>query len=193
MIAAGKTRRTVLRTAAGTGAVALLAPMRLLEPSTADAIETVSPQEKCLLDNYTTVYNDLKSCTQNPLDKLDGLTESIASDENYLRNQKKPAARKRLKKAIARAIRERAQAQREVDFCNALFLEDRAKGEAKCIAPSPPGGGSGGSGTGGSAGCEPGYLLCNDYCCDTNIAYCQGCKGNVICCRIEGNCCPSSA
>ena len=131
----------------------------------------------------------------DPLDKLEGLTESIASDENYLRNQKKkPAARKRLKRAIARAIRERAKAQREVDFCNALFLEDRAKGEAKCIAPSPPGGGERRQRDGWKRGLRTRLPVCNDYCCDTpNIAYCQGCKGNVICCRIEGNCCPSSA
>jgi hypothetical protein len=52
-------------------------------------------------------------------------------------------------------------------------------GNAPGHPPPPPG------------GCDPGYLLCGDYCCNLSYATCVGCKGQPICCRIGGNCCPS--
>jgi hypothetical protein len=185
VVAGGTTRRTALRTVAGAGAFALFAPTRLLQPAIAGAEET-TPLDNCILDNYATVYKDLKACTKTPIETYDDLSESIAIDENYLRKQKKPAARRRLKKNIERAMRERARAEKAVDFCNALFLEERAVGEAKCQASNPAGGGGGG----GTGGCEPGYLLCGDHCCNTNNAYCQGCSKGPTCCRIDANCCP---
>jgi hypothetical protein len=39
-------------------------------------------------------------------------------------------------------------------------------------------------------GCGEGYVLCDGYCCGTAYAFCQGCNGKGICCRINGNCCP---
>jgi len=42
VVAGGTTRRTAIRTAAGAGAVALFAPMRLLQPSIAGAASTTS-------------------------------------------------------------------------------------------------------------------------------------------------------
>ncbi len=183
----------------------MIAPTRLLQPSSADAIDTNSPLEKCLLDEYTSAYNDLKACTKGPLEEYDDLSEAIANAEILLRAQKKPAARKQLKKNIANGKRERALAEKKVDFCNALFLEERAKGETKCQATcnsvfdparrrageqcqSP--GESGGGSSGGTSGCEPGFLLCGEYCCDLHYATCVGCNGTPVCCRIEGNCCP---
>jgi uncharacterized membrane protein YgcG len=192
----GTTRRTALRTAVGAGTVAILGPARLLEPSIAGAVET-TPLEKCVLKNYASAYGDLKACTLPLLEKFDDLSEEIAKDENSLRKEKKPAARRRLKKAIQRATRERAAVQKNVDFCNALFLEERAVGEAKCNAENPPSGGSGGGagggsgGGGGTGGCESGFSFCADHCCDLSNAYCQGCPGKVVCCRLESDCCPS--
>ncbi|HEX2707884.1 MAG TPA: hypothetical protein VHM66_07755 [Solirubrobacterales bacterium] len=83
-------------------------------------------------------------------------------------------------------MRERARTEKAVDFCNALFLEERATGEAKCQAANPPTEGSPPHGP----GCEAGYLLCGDCCCNTNNAYCQGCSKGPTCCRIDANCCP---
>lgn len=203
----GMSRRTALRMAAGAGALAVIAPTRLLQPSGASAIDTNSPLEKCILDNYTTVYGDLKACTSQPLEEYDDISESIAIEEIHLREQKKPSARRRIKKNLARSRRERARAEKAVDFCNALFLEERANGEAKCQetcntastraarrrageqCKSPPGE-PGGGGGGGSGGCEPGSVLCGDYCCSLEYATCAGCNGTPICCRIGGNCCP---
>ena len=207
----GTSRRTALRMAAGAGAIAVIAPARLLRPSEAGAIDTNSPLEKCILDNYTSVYNDLKACTRQPLEEYDDISEAIALEEIHLREQKKPSARARIKKNLARSRRERARAEKAVDFCNALFLEERANGEAKCQAtcntgitlsrrrageecsapPGAPGGGeSSGGGGGGTAGCEPGSVLCGNYCCNLEYATCAGCNGTPICCRIGGNCCP---
>ena len=188
LVAGGTTRRAALRTAAGAGALAFFAPTRLLQPSIATA-DTTTPEEQCILANYASVYKDLKACTKSPLEKYDDLSETIAEQENYLRKQKKPAARKRLKKNIARLTRERARTEKDVDFCNALFLEERAVGEAKCQAAKQPAGETGGGGTGGSGGCEAGNLLCGTYCCPTAYAVCEGCNGTPICCRIEGQCC----
>lgn len=207
----GTSRRTALRMAAGAGAIAVIAPARLLQPPDAGAIDTNSPLEKCILDSYTSVYNDLKACTREPLEAYDDISEAIAEEEIQLREQKSPSARARIKKKLAKSRRERARAEKAVDFCNALFLEERANGEAKCqatcntgitqsrrrageecsAAPGAGGGAESGSGGGGgSGGCEPGSVLCGDYCCSLEYATCAGCNGTPICCRIGGNCCP---
>lgn len=41
-------------------------------------------------------------------------------------------------------------------------------------------------------GCDPGSVLCGDYCCNLAYATCVGCNGSPICCRINGNCCGSA-
>jgi hypothetical protein len=104
---------------------------------------------------------------------------------------KTAAERRRLQKVIDFQSRRRKGALNDMGFCNKSFLSDRAEGDAKCEAAKPPAGETGGGGTGGSGGCEAGYLLCGTYCCNTAYAFCQGCDGTPICCRIEGACCPS--
>ena len=39
-------------------------------------------------------------------------------------------------------------------------------------------------------GCERGFTLCVDYCCNDANAYCQGC-GTPTCCRLDADCCPN--
>jgi hypothetical protein len=51
-------------------------------------------------------------------------------------------------------------------------------GQAPTSVPQPPIG-----------GCDPGSVLCGDYCCNLQYATCVGCNGTPICCRIGGNCC----
>jgi hypothetical protein len=151
-----------------------------------EGIECLS---QCSTDSFEKVRADFQACVKNPLAKYDALSETIPELEDDLRKQKKPAARKRLKKNIERAIRERARALKDLEFCNAAFVQDRAEGETQCQAANPPPGEGGG--TGGSGGCEAGYVLCGSYCCNTAYAFCEGCNGTPICCRIDGACCPS--
>lgn len=40
-------------------------------------------------------------------------------------------------------------------------------------------------------GCDAGYVLCGDYCCDSSLAFCQGCSAGPVCCRNGSNCCPN--
>jgi hypothetical protein len=189
--AGGTTRRTALRTAAGAGAVAALAPMHLLQPSSADAAETTL--SKCLGENHKSSYADFQACVKNPLEELEALKEALDSLEGYLREQKKPAARKRLIKSIKRANREREQAVKKIEFCNFVWIDDETAGQRKCESENkqPPTGAGGGGATGGGEGCEAGFLLCADHCCNLANAYCQGCNEKIICCRIEADCCPS--
>jgi hypothetical protein len=193
VVAVGTTRRTALRTLAGAGAVAAFAPMRLLEPSIAAAATTRLAE--CKAESNEAAYADGQACLKGPLERYDAASEHIAQAKKLLRSAKSPAERRRLRKVLDFQTRTRRKALDDMAFCNKAFLSDRAEGDAKCeAAPPPPAevgtGGSGGGGSGGSAGCEPGYILCGDYCCNTAYAFCQGCKGTPICCRIEGNCCP---
>ena len=189
--ASGTTRRTALRVAAGTaGAVALSGPLGLLRPSSAGA----TPLGDCQLSSFKAVYADFQACVKNPLQAFEAANDAIADDEEHLLTQKKPSARKRLKRRIKQATRERERALKDLEFCNVVFAQDRSAGDAKCEAEYPASGGAGGGsggGSGGKVGCEPGFLLCNDYCCNTANAYCQGCNSKVVCCRIEADCCPS--
>ncbi len=181
-IQGGTTRRAALRTAAGAGAVALLAPMRLLEPSIAAAATTQLTQ--CSTDSFTKVREDFQACVKEPLSEFEETGPAIADYEDFLREVKRPAGRRRIMKRIKDLTRRRARAQKNLDFCNAVFSQDRAEGEAHCQAEYPPVGG-------GNGGCETGYLLCGTYCCDTAFAVCEGCNGTPVCCRIDGECCPS--
>ena len=169
--------------------IAVVAPARLLRPSDAGAIDTNSPLEKCILDNYTSVYNDqglhapaarrrrghlrIHRPGRNPSAGTEKALGASADQEEPREEQARTGPR-----------------QKAVDFCNALFLEERANGEAKCQSapPEAPGGGEpGGGGGGGSTGCEPGSVLCGDYCCNLEYATCAGCNGTPICCRTGGN------
>jgi hypothetical protein len=188
--AAGTTRRAALRTAAGAGAVALLAPMRLLEPSIAGAV--VIPLAECQSESNEAAYADAQACLKGPLENYDASSENINQAQKLLRSAKSPAERRRLRKVIEFQTRGRREALNEMAFCNKAFLSDRAEGDAKCEAAKPPPGETGGSvGSSGGGGCEPGYVLCGEGCCNTALAFCSGCNGTSICCRIEGNCCIS--
>lgn len=188
-IAGGTTRRTALRTVAGTGAVALFAPLRLLGPSIAGAAPTRLAE--CKSESNETAYGDFQACVKTPLAEFEAASNFIDQAKKQLRGAKKAAERRRLLKVIDFQSRRRKAALNDMGFCNKSFLSDRAEGDAKCEASNQPSGETGG-GTGGSGGCEAGYLLCGTYCCNTAYAFCQGCNGTPICCRIEGNCCSSS-
>jgi hypothetical protein len=187
------TRRIALRTAAGAGVVALAGPSRLLQPSLASA-EKVSALEKCVSKNYKAALADLKACTKRPRERYEDLSEGVAKRENALRKIKDPALKARVQQAIDRANAERARVQKEIDFCNALYLEERAVGEEKCRTANPPAtGGSGATGT-GQQGCENGFQLCGEnYCCNLSNAYCQGCNSKLVCCRLDADCCPGES
>jgi hypothetical protein len=77
-----------------------------------------------------------------------------------------------------------------MEFCNKAYLSDQAEGAAKCQAAANPPPGQSGGGNPSTAGCEPGSVLCGEDCCDLQFAFCQGCAGSPICCRINGSCCP---
>jgi hypothetical protein len=188
-LAGGSTRRTALRAAAGTaGAVVLFGSFRFLRPPPAGAATTKLAE--CTSNSFKAVYDDFQACVKNPLAEFEETGELIAEKEDFLRHQKKPAARRRLKKLINELGRRRGRALKDLEFCNAVFVQDRAKGEDQCEETNQPPGGTGGSGTGGNTGCEPGYLLCGENCCGVAYAFCQGCGSGPICCRIDGNCCP---
>jgi hypothetical protein len=188
--AAGTTRRRALQLAAGgAGAVALSGPLRLIQATPARAATT------CGLISFENVYADFQACVKVPLEEFEETNELIEEKEEFLRVQKKPAARRRLRKLIQGDMRRRESALKNIEFCNGAFVQDRAEGEAKCQAANPPAaeaGGGGGTGKGG-IGCEAGYVLCGpeNYCCNSSNAYCQGCNGKPICCRLEADCCPS--
>ncbi|MFN8217910.1 MAG: hypothetical protein U0R71_15050 [Solirubrobacterales bacterium] len=182
--AEGTTRRRALQTAAGAaGAVAVFGPGRLLKPAAAAAATT------CSQISSEVSYKDFQACVKGPLEDLTETSEAIQDAEEHLRVQKKPAARRRLRRIIEDLTRRRNRALKEVEFCNGVFAQDRAEGEAKCQAA---GGGSGTGSGGNGSGCEPGFVLCGpeNYCCNTEYASCQGCNGKPICCRIGGDCCP---
>lgn len=189
--AEGTTRRNALRTAAGaTGAAALLGPLRLLLPAGAAAATT--QRAECSSASFEKVYADFQACVKNPLADFEDANELIPEKEEFLRAQKKPAARRRLKRMIKELSARRERAVKDLEFCSAAFGQDRAEGEAKCQATFPPaGGGTSGGGTGSGDGCEAGFVLCADHCCNLSNAYCQGCNSKVICCRLEADCCPS--
>jgi hypothetical protein len=185
------TRRTALRGAAGAGALAVFAPMRLLQPTLAAAAST-SALSECLAASNESAYQDSEKCRETPLQDYLTASDHVDRLKKALRHAKTEAERHRVEKALRFQRRLAREALRDLGFCNKAFLSDRAEGDAKCEKATPPAeGGTGGSGSGGNQGCEPGFLLCNDYCCDTNNAYCQGCNGKVVCCRIEADCCPS--
>jgi hypothetical protein len=175
--------------AGGAGAVALSGPLRLLQPTAARAATT------CGLISFEKVYADFQACVKGPLEEFEETSEAIQEREEFLRAQKKPAARRRLRTQIQDLTRRRERALKNIEFCNGAFVQDRAEGEAKCQASNPPSGEAGGGGGtgGGGVGCEAGYVLCGpeNYCCNSGNAYCQGCNGKPICCRIEADCCPS--
>jgi hypothetical protein len=154
--------------------------MRLLEPSIAGAATTQLTQ--CSTDSFKKVRDDFQACIKTPLEYFEVAGEAIADAEENLLKATKPSVRRRLQRIIDRENRTRNRTLKSVEFCNAAFAQDRAEGEAQCQAEYPPAGG-------GNGGCEAGYLLCGTYCCDTAFATCEGCNGEPICCRIDGNCC----
>jgi hypothetical protein len=184
----GTTRRVALRTAAGAGAVALIAPTRLLDPSKAAAATTEIAI--CRQKSFEKVYADFQACVKDPLEESDTMRSLLPGAEQHLETVTNPAHRRRLIRGIKKLIKRREEAINNLEFCNAVFGEDRAEGNAKCHAMHPPEGGTGGSGTGPSVGCEPGFLLCGTYCCNVEVAYCQGCGGEPTCCRDGETCCP---
>jgi hypothetical protein len=175
--------------AGGAGAVALAGPLQLLRQQPARAATT------CGLVSFEKVYADFQACVKLPLLEFEETNEVIQEKEEFLRDQKKPSARRRLRKLIQEATRRRERAIKNIEFCNGAFVQDRAEGEAKCQAANSPSGegGTGGGTGGGTVGCEAGFVLCGpeNYCCNSSNAYCQGCNSKQICCRIDADCCPS--
>jgi hypothetical protein len=189
----GTTRRTALRGAAGAGALAVFAPLRLLQPALAAAASSTALSE-CISASSEAAFEDSEKCRETPLSDYLQASKHIDSAKQALKHAKTAAERKRLEGVIRYQRRLAREALRDLGFCNKSFLSDRAEGEVKCEKAHPPGGEeTESSGNGGNGGCEQGYLLCADYCCNTNNAYCQGCNGKVVCCRIEADCCPSGS
>ncbi len=184
------TRRTALRNAVGAGTLAIVAPTQLLRPSRAGAAS--SALAECLAASNEAAYADYEKCSETPLENFLVAADHVDAARKALRHAKSAAERHRLEGVLRFQSRLRREALRDLGFCNKAFLSDRAEGDARCKKAKPPAsGGTGGTGSGGNGGCEEGFLLCNDYCCNTSNAYCQGCNGKVVCCRIEADCCPS--
>jgi hypothetical protein len=187
------TRRTALTAAGGAATVAALAPGRLLTPPLAGA--TTTTLAECEEGASRAAFKDFQACTETPLEYFENNTEQIELAKKALRSAKSPAERKRLRHVIEYQSAKRRQAKKELDFCNKAFYSDRAEGNAKCKAESSAVSGGtgaepGGGGGGGNGGCEVGYALCGDYCCQSGIAFCQSCSSGPICCRVGGECCP---
>jgi hypothetical protein len=186
-LAAGTTRRTALRGVAGAaGLAALSGPLALVRPATAGADPTALA--KCQSESFKKVYADFQACVKNPLTEFDEANELLRIYEGS--KSKKPLSKK-AKKTLARLRRQRSQAIKDLEFCNAVFAQERGEGEDNCHAKNkPPPSEPGSGGATKAPGCEQGYVLCGEYCCSNAYAFCQGC-GTPTCCRIEGNCCPS--
>jgi hypothetical protein len=181
----GTTRRTALRRMAGAaGAVALAGPLSLTEPPVAGAAE--SELEKCQTESFQSVYADFQACVKEPLDEFVHTSDLLRIFEEHPSGNNS----KKAKKTLAGLRRRRSKAIKDLEFCSTLFSRERAEGEEKCHAKVKPPGEPGSGGASKPPGCETGYLLCGEYCCDLHYAFCQGC-GTPTCCRIEGNCCPS--
>jgi hypothetical protein len=187
VVPGGTTRRNALRAVAGVaGAAALGGPLRLVEPISADAAQTTL--SKCQTESFEKVYADFQACVKNPLEDLDDATELLRIYEGSSSGKK--GLSKKAKKVLAGLRRRRNQAIKDIEFCNTLFGRERAEGEEDCHAKNSPPSETGNGGSTKAPGCEAGYTLCGEYCCNTAYAFCQGCR-TPTCCRIEGNCCPS--
>jgi hypothetical protein len=188
VVASGTTRRTALRRVAGAaGAVALTGRLALADPPPAGAAET--GLSRCQSESFKSVFADFQACVKNPLEELEDTTELLRIYESGPL-PKNPSKLKRAKKVLAALRRRRDHALTDIEFCNTLFNRERAEGEDKCHANNKPTPETGNGGATTIPGCERGYLLCNEYCCNTANAYCQGC-GTPTCCRLGGDCCPN--
>jgi len=183
-VATGTTRRTALRRAVGAaGVVAVAGPLGLAKPSAAHADAAL---EMCQSESFKSVYADFQACVKHPLEELE---ETSGLLRLYEEHPSKIDKTRKAKRTVSRLRRRRSQAIKDSEFCNTLFARERAEGEDRCHAKAKPPGETGSGGATKAPGCEPGYLLCGEYCCDLHYATCQGC-GTPTCCRIEGNCCP---
>lgn len=189
--AGGTTRRTALRSAAGAGVLALLGPMRFLDPASAGA-NVVTHAQECTAEATQIAVEDFEACFQNPLENYLTAGEHLDRAKKLLRRAESPAERARLRKVIDFQTGQRRKASKAMEFCNKALLSDTAEGAANCNASNPSPAETGGGKNPGGSGCEPGTVLCGEECCDLHFAFCQGCSGSPICCRINGNCCPSS-
>jgi hypothetical protein len=187
----GTTRRTALRSAVGAGVLGLLGPMRFLDPAAASA-NVVTHAQECTAEATQIAAEDFEACFQGPLENYLAAKEHLERAKKLLRTEKSPAERAHLRRIIETQSRYRREASKAMEFCNRALLSDTAEGAANCNASNPPPGESGGGKNPGGTGCEPGSVLCGEECCDLQFAFCQGCAGSPICCRINGNCCPGS-
>ena len=65
--AVGTTRRKALRSAAGAGVLALLGPMRFLDPASAGA-NVVTHAQECTAETTQIAQEDFEACFKNPLE-----------------------------------------------------------------------------------------------------------------------------
>jgi hypothetical protein len=189
--AGGTTRRTALRSAAGAGVLALLGPARFLDPAGAGA-NVVTHAQECTAEATQIAAEDFEACFQGPLENYVTAGEHLDRARKLLQTAKSPGERARLRKIVEAQSKHRRDASKAMEFCNKALLSDTAEGAANCNASNPPPNESGSGANPSGAGCEPGSVLCGEDCCDLQFAFCQGCAGSPICCRINGNCCPSS-
>jgi hypothetical protein len=189
-VGAGTTRRTALRTLGGAAALATVSgPLALLNPPTAHAYTPHSLFE-CLELNVVRTRREFEACVEKPMREFEEAEEELAQVRSYLRQTKNPAIRAKQKKAIERIKKERGSAQKAMEFCNDSLISDLPEGSAKCHANYPPSAEEGGAPKPHGPGCEAGYLLCGEECCDVSNAVCEGCSSGPLCCRIGGECCP---
>jgi hypothetical protein len=132
--AGGTTRRRALRSAAGAGVLALLGPMRFLDPTSAGA---VTHAQECTAEATQVAQEDFEACFQNPLENYLTAGEHLDRAKKLLRTAKSPAERARLKKVIEFQTGQRRKASKAMEFCNKALLSDAAEGAAKCDASNP--------------------------------------------------------
>lgn len=168
----------------------MLAPAGPWRPPTAGAATTELAE--CMEEARKSAFEALKACSATPLEEYESTREFLEEAKAKLRHAKTKAERARLRKVIEYQSAGHRKAQKDLAFCNKVFYSDRAEGNAKCQAKKSNPAAEGGSGGGGTPpGCEPGSVLCGEYCCDSNYAFCQGCSSGPICCRNGGECCPN--
>jgi hypothetical protein len=165
--------------------------MRFLNAASAGA-NVVTHAQECTAEANQIAVEGFEACFQGPLDDYLTAREHLDRAKKLLRTAKSPAERARLKKLVEIQSKYRRDASKAMEFCNKALLSDEAEGAANCNASNPSPTESGGGKNPSGTGCEPGTVLCGEECCDLHFAFCQGCAGSPICCRINGNCCPSS-
>jgi hypothetical protein len=185
----------MLQTAAG--AALLAGPLRMLGPAPARAAE--SALDACRDTVQQETYDAFQACVKGPLDAFESARESLDHENWLLSKGATPRQRRLIKKRIARYKRDEAASIKQLEDCNAKWHYDFTRRESQCYDDHPRGGGgtscresasvAGCGGAPANGGCDAGYILCGQDCCDTTYAHCGGCAAQPVCCRNGATCC----